>query len=218
MLEIVIATRNSHKVRELATLMRLRGIRWRSLAEFPHAKAVAEPGRTFDANAIRKARAAAHATGLLALADDSGIEVEALHGGPGVRSARFAGAHGDDQANNRTLLRRLKDRPLRERGACYRCSLALASPSGVLAVTHGVWSGVIAQVSRGRGGFGYDPIFLVPRYGKTVGQMSTALKQRLSHRAQAARALRPMLKRLAAVSARRRGAVATARRMPARSV
>ncbi len=196
MLSIVIATSNRHKIRELKTLLAMSGIRWHSLREFPDAPAVRETGRTFEANAILKARAAARATGHIALADDSGLEVDALGGAPGVRSARFAGRHGDDRANNDALLRRLDGlRPAR-RGARYRCVLALAKPSGVIAVTRGAWRGRIAMGPRGRGGFGYDPVFFIPRLGKTVGQLPLSVKQRLSHRAKAARRMRAVLRRM----------------------
>jgi XTP/dITP diphosphohydrolase len=198
MLRLVIATRNRGKFRELAGLCRLRGIRWYSLAEFPHAPPVREDGRTFEANARKKARAAARVTGMLALAEDSGLEVEALRWGPGVRSARFAGRHGDDRANNARLLRRLRGLPLTRRRARYRCVLALASPSRVLAVTRGRWAGWIAERPRGHRGFGYDPVFLVPGAGKTVAELPASVKRRLSHRAAAARAMRPVLRRLAA--------------------
>lgn len=170
------------------------GIRWRSLAEFPSVGTIPERGRTFRANAVAKARAAARATGCWALADDSGIEVDALDGAPGIRSARFAGYHGDDEANNRTLLRALANAPEATRTARYRCVLALANPARVVAVTEGVFEGRIACAPAGRHGFGYDPIFLVPRFGKTVAQLSAALKDRISHRSQAARAMRRVLR------------------------
>ena len=196
MLHIVIATRNRHKFRELKGLLRVRGIRWRSLQEFPRVREVKETGRTFDANARRKALAVAKATGCLALADDSGLEVDALGGAPGVRSARFAGGHGDDQTNNRKLLRLLGQRPLAQRRARYRCVLALAQPGRVIRIVDGDWKGWIAFRPAGSHGFGYDPVFLVPRLGKTVGQLPARVKQRLSHRAAAARKLRPVLRRL----------------------
>jgi XTP/dITP diphosphohydrolase len=195
-LDIVIATHNRHKFRELKALFALRGIRWRSLAEFPLAPHVKETGRTFDANATKKARAIARATGLLALADDSGIEVQALAWEPGVRSARFAGGQGDDKSNNEKLLKLLGGLHACKRMARYRCSLALASPLRLIALAHGTWNGRIATRPIGTCGFGYDPIFVVPRYGKTVGQLPAALKRRLSHRARAARRMRPALVRL----------------------
>ena len=203
MLHLVIATRNRHKFRELRKLLALPKIRWHSLAAFPHLPAVEENGRTFDANAVKKARAVAKATGCLALADDSGIEVDALGGAPGVQSARFTGHHGDDRANNNKLLRLLKGLPAGRRRARYRCTLALAAPSGLLAISRGTWSGRIASQPAGRGGVGYDPIFFVPRVGKTVGQLPASVKQQLSHRAIAARRMRSKLSAL-----RRRTAIA----------
>ena len=221
MVHIVIATRNRHKFRELKELLAIPGIRWRSLAEFPDAPLVKEAGRTFDANAMAKANAAARATGRFALADDSGLEVDALGGGPGVQSARYAGSHRGDETNNAKLLRALRGLPSRKRGARYRCSLALASPprcqpeshprsgrrgerrrttgpSRALALTHGTWRGRIAERPRGRRGFGYDPIFCVPRFGKTVGELPASVKRRYSHRAIAARQMRAVLRRLIA--------------------
>lgn len=193
---IVIATTNRHKARELRGLLAARAIRWRTLADYPRLRPVREDGTTFEANAVKKAATIAKATGMLALADDSGLEVEALGWGPGVRSARFAGAHGDNETNNRTLLRRLRGLPMRRRRARYRCVLALASPTGLLAVTRGAWAGRIAREPKGRGGFGYDPLFVVPRLGKTVGELSAAVKRRLSHRARAARRMQTHLRRL----------------------
>ena len=196
MLDIVIATRNRHKFRELKALLCLPGIRWHALDEFPRVAVVNETGRTFDANARRKALDVARATGCLALADDSGLEVEALRGAPGVRSARFAGGHGDDQTNNQKLLRLLGQRPMSQRRARYRCSLALASPTRIIRVVQGQWEGRIAFRPAGLRGFGYDPVFLVPRFGKTVGELPSRVKQRLSHRAVAARRMRVVLGRL----------------------
>ena len=198
-MDVVIATRNPHKFRELTTLLKVRGVRWRSLAEFPQAPSVEERGRTFDANAAAKALTVARITGCAALADDSGLEVDALQGRPGVRSARFAGRHGDDRANNEKLLQGLRHVPASQRRARYRCSLALALPangsrgSRVAALTRGLWQGRIAERARGRGGFGYDPLFLVPRLGKTVGELPASVKARLSHRARAALHMRARL-------------------------
>ena len=186
MIDIVIATRNAHKVRELQRLLRTPGVRWRSLAAYPHIRMVPERGATFSANAVMKARAVARRTGQWALADDSGLEVAALGGAPGLRSARFAGRHGDDTANNRKLLRVLRH---------------------VLAVAEGQWRGVIAAQPRGRGGFGYDPLFYVPALRKTVAEIPLTVKNRLSHRAQAAARMRRQLPRLVTGAANRTTAV-----------
>ena len=199
MLPIIIATSNRHKFAELKALLTMPGIGWRSLAEFPGLPPVRETGRTFEANAIKKARHVARWTGCFALADDSGLEVDVLGGLPGVRSARFAGRHGDDQANNAILLRHLAPIPLRERRARYYCVLALVSPKGWVGTTWGLWEGRIALKPSGHRGFGYDPLFLVPRFGKTVGQLPHRVKQRLSHRAKAARELRPLLRRFVTI-------------------
>ena len=193
MLNIVIATTNGDKFRELKSLFAGLPIRWRSLNEFPQAPSVKETGRTFAANAIKKARLVARATGCVALADDSGLEVEALGGAPGIRSARFANRPGDDEANNRKLLRRLKGIPLPQRRARYHCALALGNPSRLLRVVNGQWRGRIALQAAGRNGFGYDPLFFLPRFGRTVGQLPRRVKQQSSHRAAAARKLRPFL-------------------------
>ena len=193
---IVIATTNRHKARELRGLLAAREIRWRTLSDYPRLRPVRETGKTFEANAVKKAVAVAKAVGMMALADDSGLEVEALGWGPGVRSARFAGAHGNDGANNRKLLRLLRGLPRRKRRARYQCALALASPSGVIAVAHGTWTGRIAEQPAGRGGFGYDPLFVIPRLGKTVGELPASVKRHFSHRARAARRLYRALTRL----------------------
>jgi len=218
MVEIVIASGNRHKCRELAALCRVDGIRWRTLADMPGIKPARETGRTFMSNAVIKARAIASQTGGLVLADDSGLEVDALDGGPGIRSARFAGRHGDDRANNELLLAKLAGRPARGRRARYRCVLALASPHRVVAAAEGTWEGRIAAAPSGRHGFGYDPVFLVPRMGKTVGELPARVKHRLSHRAAAARRLRPVLRRLLrdGVTAGTRTGSAAARRLRAR--
>jgi XTP/dITP diphosphohydrolase len=175
----------------------LPGIRWRWLAEFPSLPAIPERGRTFRANAIAKARAVARLTGQLAIADDSGLEVHALDGAPGVRSARFAGRQGDDHANTAKLLRLLDGLPASRRGARFRCVLALASPTKLLAVTEGVWEGRMTSAPRGRQGFGYDPVFLIPQLGKTAAELPSAAKNRLSHRGRAASRMRALVRRLA---------------------
>lgn len=197
MLDVVIATGNTHKARELKRLIAVPGIRFRSLADFPDVPAARESGRTFQANARLKALAVARATGHFALADDSGLEVQALGWTPGIRSARFSGRHGNDRTNNAKLLRLLKGMPPRRRRARYQCALALAAPTGIIALTYGTWHGRIALEPRGRGGFGYDPLFLVPRLGKTVGELPASVKATLSHRAIAARRMGVVLRRLA---------------------
>lgn len=203
MIHIIIATRNHHKFSELRELLPKRGIRWHSLGEFPNTRPVRENGASFKANAVKKARAVAKATGCIALADDSGLEVDALGGDPGIHSARYAGRHGDDAANNRKLLRALKGLPTTRRRARYCCVLAIADSKNVLAAVEGRWIGRIAETPAGRAGFGYDPIFWLPKLRKTVAQLPRYKKRRLSHRAAAARRLWPILQRLSRSTARR---------------
>jgi XTP/dITP diphosphohydrolase len=193
---LVIATRSAHKLRELRELLRLE-----------HALGVpgdpAETGSTFEANAAIKARAAVRATALPVLADDSGIEVDALGGGPGVRTRRYAGEHATDVDNNTKLLAALAGLPPERRGARYVCVLALAVPGtegprgGVrLTYARGTCRGRIATEPRGTGGFGYDPIFepeSEPAGGRTLGLWTPAEKHAISHRARAAQRMTPHL-------------------------
>lgn len=194
-MRLVLATRNRHKVLELIRLLRVPGITWHSLAEFPSTPNLPERGRTFFANAASKARAASAATGLLALADDSGLEVDGLDGAPGVRSARFAGRQGDDAANNRKLLKLARKLSPCGRRARYRCVLVLADARRPLAVGEGAVEGEITLEPKGRMGFGYDPLFWLPKQGRTMAQIPLNDKNRISHRAQACRAMRLQLRR-----------------------
>jgi XTP/dITP diphosphohydrolase len=157
-----------------------------------------EPHRTFVANAIEKALAYAGATGMLTLADDSGLEVDALGGLPGVDSAYFAGRPGDDEANNRKLLAEMRGVPDERRTARYRCALALALPGRVLFTTEASCEGRIARAPAGTAGFGYDPLFLVAPHGTSFGLLDAAEKDRLSHRGRALAALREALPRILA--------------------
>jgi XTP/dITP diphosphohydrolase len=154
---------------------------------------VEETGTTFAENAILKAREYAQAANMLALADDSGLEIDALGGAPGVYSARFAGYETPYTERFRLIFERLQDVPPAERTARFRCAIALAEPSGFVRVVEGTIEGVIADSARGEHGFGYDPIFLVPESGLTTAEMSPAEKNRLSHRGRAAEAARQLL-------------------------
>jgi XTP/dITP diphosphohydrolase len=153
---------------------------------------VEETGLSFVENALLKARNAALHTGLPALADDSGLEVDALHGAPGIYSARYAGAQASDDDNNRKLLAELAHVPDPQRGARYQCVVVYLchdrDPMPV--IRQGTWQGVIARDYRGAGGFGYDPLFYLPEYGRTAAELTAEKKNRISHRAQAMRALR----------------------------
>ncbi|MGH2505620.1 MAG: RdgB/HAM1 family non-canonical purine NTP pyrophosphatase [Ktedonobacterales bacterium] len=196
---LVIATTNPHKVEEFRALLAGAPFSFVGLAELGVTHDVPETGATFEENAIIKARAYAEITGLLTLADDSGLEIDALDGAPGIYSARWAGPDVPYETRNRMLVDRLSGLPDERRGARYQCVIAIAAPPprGLIGVAEGVFEGRIAREPAGSGGFGYDPIFYVPAQGRTVGQMTAAEKHAISHRALAARAALPMLERLA---------------------
>jgi XTP/dITP diphosphohydrolase len=195
-MELVVATRNAGKLHEFRDLARGLGVHLRALDEFPDLADPEETGATFAENALLKARAAADATGLWALGDDSGLCVDALDGAPGVRSARFA--PGDDAARWRKLLDLLTEVPAERRAARFVCALAIASPGGQSMVVEGRCEGRIAAAPRGRHGFGYDPVFELAEDpgGRTLAELSTAEKRAVSHRGRAFEALRPHLRRL----------------------
>jgi len=191
--EIVIATSNPGKVREFAVLLSGLPVRLRSLAEFADVPEVPEEGSTFAENATTKALAYARFTGVAALADDSGLEVDALDGAPGVHSARYAGPAQDSQANIDKLLAELSTTAEPQRAARFRCVVVLAWPDGRILQARGVCDGRIVSSRRGDGGFGYDPIFFYPPAGMTFAEMPAAAKNAISHRARAIAALRPEL-------------------------
>jgi XTP/dITP diphosphohydrolase len=193
---LLVATRSEHKLRELRELLSLEHAELVSLDDLGVFDDPIEDGQTFEANAAIKARAGLTATGLPTLADDSGIEVDALDGGPGVRTRRYAGEDATDAGNNAKLLAALDRLPPERRGARYVCVLALAVPGAALRFERGVCRGRIATEPRGTGGFGYDPIFEPeeePPRGRTFGQWAPEEKNRISHRARAARAMAPHL-------------------------
>ncbi len=193
---LVAATSNAGKLRELRALLNGLDLDLRSLADFAGAPAVEESGDSFLANARLKAHAIAAHTELPALADDSGLEVDALGGAPGVRSARFAsdaGAGVGDAANVALLLTRLRAVPQARRTARFRCAVVIARPDGAELVADGTCAGLLAASPRGSGGFGYDPVFLYPPLGRTFAELASAEKDRVSHRAAAIAALRPQL-------------------------
>lgn len=195
---LVMATRNAKKRRELAALLEGTGLAVCGPEDCPGApEEVEETGNTFRENALLKARAIAQACGVWAIADDSGLEVDALQGEPGVRSARFAGPEADDDANNRLLLERLEGVPPEQRRARFVSVIALVSPDGREWTWEGTCEGHIALEPRGSGGFGYDPLFVPDGYDLTFGEMDPALKNEISHRARALAAAAPELRRLA---------------------
>lgn len=193
MVEILLATHNAGKVREIQQLAARRGWQWRGLDDLSGVPEAVEDAETFAENARRKALHYAAATGLPTLADDSGLEVDRLGGAPGVRSARFAGAPRDDAANNRKLVAALAGIPLERRTARFRCVLALAGSEGILAETQGMVAGLILDEPRGSNGFGYDPHFLIPSLGRTMAELPSNEKNAISHRGQALRAMLPKI-------------------------
>ncbi|HEX6122600.1 MAG TPA: RdgB/HAM1 family non-canonical purine NTP pyrophosphatase [Ktedonobacterales bacterium] len=199
---LVIATGNPHKIEELRDILAGLPFELVSPAQLGQRIEVEETGATFTENAVLKAVAYANATGLLALADDSGLEIDALGGEPGVYSARWAGEDVSYPERFRILLERLAGVPEARRTARYRCVIALAEPAplGLVGEAEGIVEGRIAQAPQGTGGFGYDPIFYVPEFERTFGEMSPAEKHSISHRARAAAGARTILLGLASGS------------------
>jgi XTP/dITP diphosphohydrolase len=192
---LVLATRNRHKGQELAALLSDLGIGIRTMDEFPQVPDVVEDGETCEANAIKKAKAVSQATGLFAVADDTGLEVDELGGRPGVYAARYAGEQASYEDNWRKLLRELSGVPRDRRTARFITVAAIASPSGNVQVAEGELQGMIAEQPAGARGFGYDPVFFVPELGKTLAELSPQEKNRISHRAKAFAKVREMLSR-----------------------
>lgn len=188
--ELLIATSNKGKVREIEELFRSAAVRFRSLRAFPFIEDVPETGSTFEENAVLKARGYAMQTGLLALADDSGLEIAALNNAPGILSARYGGDEiGFDQKMS-MLLREMELAEDRSRDARFVCSMALANGNGdILLTSTGICEGQIADTPRGNGGFGYDPMFVPNGYDKTFGELANTVKREISHRARASRTI-----------------------------
>ena len=184
-MELIVATRNKDKCKELQALLQDRGVRLRTIADFPGAPDVVEDGATCEANAIKKALSAARFTGLPAIADDTGLEVAALDGRPGVYAARYAGESATYEDNWRKLLHELNGVPSTKRQARFVTVAAIAYPDGRVQVALGTLDGVITERPQGMSGFGYDPIFLVPEKGKTLAEMTPDEKNQVSHRAHA---------------------------------
>jgi XTP/dITP diphosphohydrolase len=194
---LVVGTRNPKKRVEILEILGDLGAELRDLTSLPDAPEVEENGRTFAENARKKATQLAFALRQWVLGEDSGLVVPGLQGRPGVYSARYAGKQGGDAANNARLLAELAPLPEDHRAAFYVCTAALADPEGnVQAVVEGRCHGIIVREPRGTGGFGYDPLFLIPEYHQTFGELSSRVKHALSHRARALAQLRPMIRRL----------------------
>ena len=186
---LLVGSKNPDKVLEIRRFLAGLPVRVTDLSAFD-VPDVAEDGDTFEANAALKARGFAAETGLLTVADDSGLEIDALGGAPGIYSARFAGEPPDDEANNALVLERLAGVPDDERTARFRCVIALASPEGLIFTTEGHVEGRIAREERGDYGFGYDPLFIPVGYERTFGELGREIKDSISHRAHALAAFR----------------------------
>jgi XTP/dITP diphosphohydrolase len=195
---LVLATRNAHKVGELQAILTSIGVDVSlvGMDAYPDLPDVVEDGLTFAANASKKARVAAEATGLPAVADDSGLCVDALNGMPGVFSARWAGTHSDDAANLALVLAQISDVPDEHRGGRFECAAALVLASGEERVTQGRIDGVLIREPRGTGGFGYDPAFVPHGYEVTTAEMAPEAKNAISHRGRAFRELAPFIDEL----------------------
>jgi XTP/dITP diphosphohydrolase len=196
MVPVLLATTSAGKLREIRQIAAHTPLQWHSLDEFSNVPAAEETGETFAQNARIKALHYAQATGLDTLADDSGLEVDALGGAPGVHSARYAGTPRDDAANNRKLVAALADVPPERRTARFRCAMVFVRDGRVVLETEGHVDGVIVADARGTAGFGYDPHFLLPDLQKTSAELPPEIKNARSHRGQALRAMLAQIEQL----------------------
>ncbi len=193
-LELIVATRNRGKIREIREALKGLGLRLYALSDFDEIPEIEEDGKSFTENALKKARFYSKIFGKLTLADDSGLEVERLKGMPGIYSARYAGERASNRENNQKLLKEMEGIPLSKRRARFKCVMALVSPDGKEAITEGTCQGRIGMRQTGKRGFGYDPLFILPEYGKTMAQLPLKEKNRISHRGKALRKLRKTLR------------------------
>lgn len=196
MMKLLVATGNQGKLKEIRKLLENSGVEVVGLDQYPDAPEVIEDGDSFEVNARKKALEMARYSGCLTLADDSGLVVEALDGAPGVHSARYAGTQGNDAANNAKLLTVMAEVVDEKRQAAFNCVMALATPEGDCVTFTGKVSGLIMRGERGDGGFGYDPLFMVPEYGKTMAELPLDIKNRISHRGAALRQVIPVLQKM----------------------
>jgi XTP/dITP diphosphohydrolase len=191
--ELLVATGNKGKMTEIRQILAGFDGCLYCLADFPDLPEVIEDGLTFEENAGKKARLAARATGIPSIADDSGLVVHALEGRPGVRSARYAGPGATDEENNHLLLHEMAGLPAEQRAAFFYCAVALCFPDGTCRMFCGTLNGVLLESPRGVGGFGYDPLFMLPEYGKTLAELDSEVKNSISHRGRALEKLRKYL-------------------------
>lgn len=201
MQELIVASRNKGKVTEIKELLADLPFKVTSLLDYPRIPDIIEDGKTYRANALKKAREVALSTGKMAMSDDSGIEVKALGNAPGIYSARFAGEGASEKARNNKLFSLLKGVPMHKRQARYRCVIALVDAKGrEIGLVQGTCSGYVTTRDMGNNGFGFDPLFLLKRYNKTFGQLPPELKAKISHRARALKKFRLLLSRTTAGS------------------
>ncbi len=191
--KIILATRNQGKIREIQSMLDSNYFEIKSLSQYPEIPEVIEDGITFQENALKKATAIFEATGILSLADDSGLEVDYLDGKPGVFSSRFAGEEATDMDNNRKLLNLLNGVPRTKRTARFRCVMILKTPKQTYSFD-GTCEGIIIHEPRGKNGFGYDPLFYVPEYQQTFAELDSQIKNQISHRGIALRKVIELLK------------------------
>jgi len=192
-LEVIVATRNKGKTREIRDALKGLNLRIYSLSDFEDVPEIEEDGDSFTENALKKARFYSKVFGKLTIADDSGLEVDSLKGLPGVCSARYAGERASSQENNQKLLREIQGVPISKRGARFKCFIAVKSPDGREAIAEGSCKGRIGFKEKGRRGFGYDPLFILPKYGKTMAELSLEEKNRVSHRGRALKKIRRII-------------------------
>lgn len=191
--DLIVASGNQHKVDEVKAILSPLGFEIQSMKEAGVNIEIEEKGQSFEENALTKARAIAALTNKIVLADDSGLEVKALNNAPGIYSARYAGEHGNDRANNEKLLKELKNVPMEDRQARFCCAIAMVFPGGREIVVEGECKGRIGTEPMGHNGFGYDPLFVIPELGKTFAQLDQEEKNRISHRAKALEKLKKVL-------------------------
>lgn len=195
-MKIVLATRNPHKLQEIVSILKDPEVEWVPYASLGDAPPLREEGSSLQENAAAKAEVGAAFTGLVTLGEDSALEVDALGGRPGIHSSRFLGEGATDQDRNQEILRQLRTFPWHGRTARFRCVVAIARPGRATEFAEGVCEGYISWEPKGTAGFGYDPIFFVPEYRKTLAEIGPTLKNRISHRAKALEACREILRRL----------------------
>ena len=193
--ELVVATKNKKKLKEIKELLEGFDLKITSLADYPKPPRIIENGKTFKENAVKKAVKIARFTGKLAMGEDSGLCVDVLNGAPGIYSARFSGKEKSDLKNNLKILKLLGSKPLSARKAHYVCAVAIADKEGLVTVVEGVCNGLIGFELKGGYGFGYDPLFLIPNYKKTFGELGLKVKDRMSHRSKALKKAREFLRK-----------------------